>query len=151
MVFSSVTRTTPNDGRAPRCHCVRTDRFLLPGAPNSDAMLSADSFRVLGRLTGEDAKIGHSPSIREWRFWRGLPVFSPLAALTFTTPSSTAYEPSTARPLNTVVICFQRIGFSTLIKVIEAAPGVHPARARLWEIGDIVDVLETWETAHHGE
>src|SRR5690349_2724970 len=23
--------------------------------------------------------------------------------------------------------------------------------ARLWEIGDIIDVLETWETAHHGE
>jgi hypothetical protein len=21
----------------------------------------------------------------------------------------------------------------------------------LWEIGDIVDVLEAWETAHHGE
>jgi hypothetical protein len=22
---------------------------------------------------------------------------------------------------------------------------------RLWEIGDIVDVLEAWEMAHHGE
>ena len=23
--------------------------------------------------------------------------------------------------------------------------------SRLWEIGDIIDVLEAWETAHHGE
>jgi hypothetical protein len=54
-------------------------------------------------------------------------VFSPSGVLTFTVPSSTAYDPLTARPLNSVVICFQRIGFSTFIILIEAAPGVHPA------------------------
>jgi hypothetical protein len=54
-------------------------------------------------------------------------VFSPSGVLTFTPPSSTAYDPLTARPLNSVVICFQRIGFSTFIILIEAASGVHPA------------------------
>src|SRR6516165_9448704 len=39
--------------------------------------------------------------------------FSPSAVFTFTVASSTAYDPRTTRPLNTVVISLQIIGVAT--------------------------------------
>ena len=60
--------------------------------------------------------------------------FSPSAVFTFTVASSTAYDPRTTRPLNTVVISLQIIGVATAAppprSLIEAAPGVHADEAR---------------------
>jgi hypothetical protein len=42
--------------------------------------------------------------------------------------------------------------FVRIHKTLRTTPAMAAGvTSRLWEIGDIIDVLETWETAHHGE